>query len=116
MTQSAEDAARSPPREARPPPPEEARSPPRRRRYRPTWLDAALGALFVAAAGYFVWRTNAVLDYRWNWSAIWPFVVKVDPASGRWLPNLLLEGLFTTIRLAIWGILFAGVIGTLMGL
>ena len=57
-----------------------------------------------------------MLDYRWNWSTIWPFVIKTDPASGRWVPNLIVEGLFTTIRLAIWGILFAGVIGTLMGL
>ena len=57
-----------------------------------------------------------MLDYRWNWSTIWPFVIKTDPISGRWVPNLLIEGLFTTIRLAVWGILFAGVLGTLMGL
>jgi polar amino acid transport system permease protein len=57
-----------------------------------------------------------VLDYRWNWSAIWAFVIKIDPASGRWVPNLIVEGLLTTIRLALWGILIAGVIGTVMGL
>lgn len=93
-----------------------ARAPPARRRARLTRLDAALAALGVAAVGYFVWRTDAVLDYRWNWSTIWPFILKIDPASGRWVPNLIVEGLLTTIRLALWGILLAGVIGTLMGL
>jgi len=93
-----------------------ARQPPRKRRRRATWLDAVLAALCVCVVGYFVWRINSVLDYGWNWSTIWPFVLKTDPASGRWVPNLIVEGLFTTIRLALWGILLAGIIGTLMGL
>jgi polar amino acid transport system permease protein len=95
---------------------EQARQPPRKRPLRLTWLDVALAALCAFAVGYFVWRTHSVLDYRWNWSTIWPFVFKIDPASGQWVPNLIVEGLLTTIRLALWGILFAGVIGTLMGL
>jgi len=95
---------------------EQARQPPQKRRPPLTRLDAALAALGACAVGYFVWRTNSVLDYRWNWSTIWPFVIKTDPTSGRWVPNLIVEGLLTTIRLALWGILFAGVIGTLMGL
>jgi polar amino acid transport system permease protein len=95
---------------------EEARPPPRKRRVRLTWLDAALAALCACAVGYFVWRTNTVLNYRWDWNTVWPFVFKIDPASGRWVPNLIVEGLLTTIRLALWGILFAGIIGTLMGL
>jgi len=96
--------------------PEQLRSPPPKRRPRLTWLDAALAGLCVAAVGYFGWRTHSVLDYRWNWSTIWPFVIKIDPATGHWVPNLIVEGLLTTIRLAFWGILCAGVIGTVMGL
>ena len=96
--------------------PESGRRPPAKRRRRLTWLDAALAVGCVAAVGYFAWRTHSVLDYRWNWSSIWPFIVKRDPQTGGWVPNLLVEGLFTTLRLAIWGIVFAGVIGTLMGL
>ena len=86
---------------------EPVRPPPAKRRARLTWLDAALAALCVAALGYFAWRTQAVLDYRWNWSTVWPFVFRIDPASGRWVPNLIVEGLLTTIRLALWGILIA---------
>jgi polar amino acid transport system permease protein len=95
---------------------DQARPPPPKRRRRLTWLDAVLAALCAGAIGYFVWRTNSVLDYRWNWSTIWPFLFKTDPITGRWVPNLIVEGLFTTIRLALWGILIAGVIGTVMGL
>ena len=65
--------------------------------------------LFVA------WRTNSVLDYRWNWSTVWPFVFKTDPTTGRLQPNIIVQGLLTTLRLAIWGILLAGLIGIVMG-
>lgn len=67
-------------------------------------------------AGYFAWKTNTVFNYKWDWRTIWPFIVRFDEASGRWVPNLLAEGFMTTIRLAVWGILIAGITGTLMGM
>lgn len=95
-----------------------AAPPPNRRaaRWRFTWADGVALVLIAAVLVFVVWRTNAVLDYRWNWSAVWPYVVKTDPQTSRWLPNLILEGLFTTIRLAVWGILLAGLIGAVMGM
>ena len=36
--------------------------------------------------------------------------------SRRWLPNVLIQGFFTTIRLSLWATVFATVIGTAMGL
>lgn len=86
-----------------------------RRKPRLTWIDGVVGALFVMFLAFIAWRTNVVLDYRWNWSAVWPFVIRTDPATGWWQPNLILQGLLTTVRLAVWGILLAGVIGTVMG-
>ncbi len=80
------------------------------------WIDALLLALLGAAFAYLFWRTSTVFHYKWNWSSLWPFVARFDQASGRWVSNLLLEGLLTTLRLAVWGILLAGVIGTVMGL
>ncbi len=52
-----------------------------------------------------------MLDYRWNWSSVWPYVVKTDPRSGVREPNIILQGLATTLRLAVYGILIAGLIG-----
>jgi len=85
-----------------------------RRRWR--WIDTALLALTLAGVGYLVYRTNTVFNYRWQWETVWPFVFRLDAKTGSWVPNILVEGFLTTIRLAIWGILIAGIIGTLMGM
>jgi polar amino acid transport system permease protein len=72
--------------------------------------------LGLAGVGYLAWRTNSVFNYRWDWSTVWPFIFRLDAQTGRWVPNILVEGFFTTIRLAVYGILIAAVIGTLMGI
>jgi polar amino acid transport system permease protein len=91
--------------------------PPRpRRRWRWRWIDTLLLGLFLGGVGYLAWRTNSVFNYRWDWSTVWPFVFRQDAQTGRWVPNILVEGFFTTIRLAVYGILIAAVIGTLMGI
>lgn len=86
-----------------------------RRAWRLTWIDAILATFIALFVALVVWRTNTVLDYRWNWSAVWPFVFKMDPKTGAWQPNLIVQGLLTTLRLAIWSILLASIIGTIMG-
>lgn len=79
-------------------------------------MDSLLLVLAVAGLAYLAWRTHTVLKYRWDWSTVWPFLFRLDPSTGRWVPNILVEGFFTTLRLAVWGILIAAVIGTLMGM
>nr|WP_276557521.1 amino acid ABC transporter permease [Prosthecomicrobium hirschii] len=53
--------------------------------------------------------------YRWNWSVVANYLIKVDPATGHWQPNALLDGLFATLRLAVWGLVLATLIGVPMG-
>jgi polar amino acid transport system permease protein len=92
------------------------RPPPQRRKtLRFGWIDAVLLALLCAALGYFVWRSQAVLYYRWDWSTVWPWIARTDPKTGNWVPNAILLGLATTLRLAVWGILLAAIIGAVMG-
>ena len=69
-----------------------------------------VGVLVALAA--LVMRANAVLDHRWNWSVIPTYLVRTDPATGAWAPNLLLQGFFTTIRLAVWSLLIGTIVGT----
>lgn len=97
-------------------PPAARRKPTRHRLAAWSWLDTALVLVVLAVLGYFAWKTATVFRYRWDWSTIWPFIFRLDAATGRWVPNLLVEGFLTTIRLAVWGILLAGILGTLMGL
>ena len=92
-----------------------ARTRPVTRRFRWTWIDTALLLVFALALGALLWRAGGVFSYKWNWSTVWPFVYRFDEATKAWVPNILFEGLATTLRLAFWGILVASVIGTVMG-
>ncbi len=79
-------------------------------------LDMVLGLLVLAAAGYVALRMKVGIDYQWNWGAISQYLFRYDPESDTWVPNLLMQGFFTTIRLSFWGTLLALVVGTFMGL
>ncbi len=87
-----------------------------RRRPRFTWLDAVLLAAVGIAVGYVAWRAGSVLHYRWDWSLIPTYLMRFDETRQRWVANLLIEGLFATVRVSIWSALLAAVFGTVMGL
>ncbi|WP_029895432.1 amino acid ABC transporter permease [Desulfohalovibrio reitneri] len=79
-----------------------------------TRLDLLLGLLLAAGAAWLVLRAGANLDYDWDWSVVSRYLVKTTPDGVA--PNLLLEGLFTTIKLALWSMLLALPVGTIAGL
>lgn len=81
-----------------------------------TPLDVIVGMLVLAAAGYVLYRIRISLHYDWRWAAIPQYFFRHDEASGVWVPNMLMQGLFTTIRLSVWGVLTATFIGVVMGL
>lgn len=80
-----------------------------------TLVDLLLFGLVAAIIFYAVYRVNDVLVYHWNWSRVFNFVVRVDDETGSWVPNLLLQGLATTLRLAAWATVLATIIGLIMG-
>jgi polar amino acid transport system permease protein len=75
-------------------------------------LDVAIIVAVLAMLGVLVMRANTVLDHRWNWSVIPTYLVRTDPETGTWAANLLLQGFFTTIRLAVWSLLIGTIVGT----
>ncbi len=87
-----------------------------RRRVHFDWLDLAVIMMIGWAIWWFVDRIDGTLKYRWDWSIIPRFLVKTDLKTGATVPNVLLEGLFTTLRLAVWGLLLAMLIGLVMGM
>jgi polar amino acid transport system permease protein len=87
-------------------------APPKRRL---TPLDLAMFGIVIAFALYAIYRVNDVLVYDWNWSRVLGFLVKYDPETRSWSANLLLQGLETTLRLAVWGTIFATLVGMIMG-
>jgi polar amino acid transport system permease protein len=65
---------------------------------------------------YVYYRITYGLEYRGDWRAIPQYLVHRDSETGRWVPNFLLQGLFTTLKLSIWATLLAIVAGVTAGL
>lgn len=74
-------------------------------------LDYALLALVAGCVGYVVWRVRALSGRSWEWGVLGQYLLQAD---GR--PGLLLQGLFTTIRLTCWSALVALFLGAWAGL
>ncbi|MBM3573711.1 MAG: amino acid ABC transporter permease [Alphaproteobacteria bacterium] len=91
-------------------------SPHAQRKFRFGWLDALIIAIVLAIIAYFVYRVDSVLHYRWNWERVAQYLWRWDDERQRWVANLFIDGLMTTIRLSVWGIIAATIIGTVMGL
>ncbi len=81
-----------------------------------TIIDWVLGALIIAFSLYIIDKVSVGLNYNWNWRAIPQYFFRYDPVAGNWVPNVLVEGFLTTIRLSVWATLFATFFGAVMGL
>jgi polar amino acid transport system permease protein len=80
-----------------------------------TPVDYLLFGIVAAFIFYAAYRVSDVLVYNWNWSRVLGFLVKYDAESQSWAANLLLQGLATTLRLAVWATIFATLVGVVMG-
>jgi len=89
--------------------------PPSETRHKLTTVDYICFGLVGAVIAYAVYRVNDVLVYNWNWSRVLNFVIYFDEETSSYVPNLLLEGIATTLRLAFWATIVAGTIGLAMG-
>ncbi|HOU14307.1 MAG TPA: amino acid ABC transporter permease [Anaerolineae bacterium] len=77
-------------------------------------IDAVLLLFCLAAGVYVYYRVQYGLEYRGNWAAIPQFLLRRDPATGRWVANYLLQGLITTLKLSLWAMLPAMVMGVII--
>ncbi len=46
--------------------------------------DVGVLAVLAAAAAYVVHRVDAVLHYRWDWSGVWVYLLRVTAALEDW--------------------------------
>ena len=79
------------------------------------WLDVVVIVLLLALITYVYGRVNDVLVYKWDWSFLPNFLIRIDEDTGSWRTNILLEGLFTTIRLSVFAMVLALFIGIALG-
>lgn len=86
------------------------------RRLKIGWLDLVILAVVAGFVLFVVYRIDNILQYRWRWDRTFAFILRWDPKRGEWVTNLLAQGLLTTIRMTIWGMGLAILIGTVGGI
>jgi len=85
------------------------------KKVRITPLDIVIIALLFILTAYIVYRLTTQLNYKWNWAIIPQYLYYFDEEKGRWTANVLMQGLYTTIRLSVWATLLATILGTIAG-
>lgn len=79
-------------------------------------LDVLIILLCLAAGVYVYYRIAYRLEYKGDWSAIPQFLLRRDQTTGRLVPNYLLQGLITTLKLSIWATILALIVGIVVAL
>lgn len=80
------------------------------------WLDVLILvvlAVFVAIVWY---RIDGALNYKWRWEIIPNYILRWNEQTQSWVPNILLQGVITTVRVSVYASVLAIVLGTLLGI
>ena len=72
-------------------------------------VDAVLAVLLFLGACFFLWRSETIAAYRWSWQELADFLIRRTP--GGYEPGLLIRGPIVTLRLGIWSMALALLIG-----
>ncbi|WP_328285921.1 amino acid ABC transporter permease [Maridesulfovibrio frigidus] len=83
---------------------------------RVTSLDILLLAVIIGVLSALSYHLVSKLNYHWNWSVIPNYIYRYDQVTGHIKAGQLTQGLLVTLRLSVWSILFALIIGTVMGI
>jgi len=86
----------------------------RKRYFTPT--DLMLSMVFLLVCVFVAYRIKVGLNYNWAWDSIFQFLFRFDTKSNSWVSGLLMTGFYTTIRLSVWGIVFATIFGVISGI
>jgi polar amino acid transport system permease protein len=87
----------------------------RKKKIKITTLDLIVGLFLLVAGIYLIYRIKVGLHYKWKWEVIPQYLFRYDQESQKWVANLLMQGLFNTIRLSVWATILATILGTVMG-
>jgi len=81
-----------------------------------TPTDLMLSIAFLLVCVFVAYRVKVGLNYNWAWDSIPQFLFRFDTKSNSWVSGLLMTGFYTTIRLSVWGIVFATIFGVVSGI
>ena len=80
------------------------------------WLDYLILAVVIGFLAVIWFRISGALNYKWQWERIPNYLLRWDEETSTWVTNVLLQGLITTIRIAIYSSVLALVLGTVLGI
>ena len=86
------------------------------KRLKVTVLDAIVLCALAAFSLWVFHRIRVDLHYNWHWEAIPQYLFRFDEQRHAWVPNFLIKGFLTTIKLSIWSTLLATLLGVIMAL
>ncbi len=86
------------------------------KRLRFTIVDAIVLCILASIALWVFHRISVDLRYNWRWETIPQYFFRYDAQSRAWVPNLLVQGFLTTIKLSVWSTLLATILGVAMAL
>lgn len=75
--------------------------------------------IFLILASACIWmayRINVKVHYRWNWSVMPQYLFRFDSVNGKWVPGLIIQGVFITLRISLYSTIIAMFLGTVMGI
>ena len=80
------------------------------------WMDYVILVVLIAFAAFVWMRIEGNLNYKWNWKIIPNYILRYREDQERWVANLLLQGLITTVRVSIYASILALILGTVLGI
>ncbi len=81
-----------------------------------TRYDWLILAILAGVSGYLAARIGGALNYDWRWELIPDYIIRYREDRNEWFANLLLQGLFATIRISIYASILAVILGTILGI
>ena len=78
-------------------------------------MDGAIVVVLVFLFVYIWQQVGETLQYKWRWELIPNYLFRYDEESDRWVANVLILGLITTIRISIYSGLLALALGIMLG-
>lgn len=81
-----------------------------------TRLDISIFLILVCVCVWIAYRIHVEVHYRWNWGVMPQYLFRLDTTTDKWVPGLIIQGVFITLRLSIFSTIVAMIFGTIMGL
>ena len=79
------------------------------------WFDIVLLIGILLFIGLIWFRIDGALNYKWRWEIIPNYILRWHTEKQQWVPNLLLQGLITTIRISLYASILALILGVVLG-